>query len=108
MSKIETVRREKLGNTELRLARRDQHFFGMADGSVLTEVITQTTSGGGYTMRQARLITKYFGYDGARRAGYTSRRSSKITRIPSRCSRFTTISCASIKRFGLRPRWLPV
>jgi len=66
MSKIETVRRGQLGNTELRLARRDQHFFGMADGSVLTEGDNADDVWRRLHDEAGKANPKYFGYDGAR------------------------------------------
>jgi hypothetical protein len=56
MSQAVTVRTGKVGKIGLRLAKKDHRFFGLANGKILTEVMTRMMSGGACMMRRAKAI----------------------------------------------------
>lgn len=66
MAKAETVRTGKLGNTELRLARKDGRFFGLADGKIIIEGGDADDVWRRLHDEAGKANPKYFGFDGAR------------------------------------------
>lgn len=66
MGKAETVRKGKLGNIMLRLAKRDQRFFGLADGVICVEGDVADDVWRWLHDEAGKSNPKYFGFDGAR------------------------------------------
>lgn len=66
MGKAQTVRTGKLGKSELRLVRKDGHFFGLADGKICAKGEQPDDVWRRLHDEVGKANPKYFGFDGAR------------------------------------------
>ena len=66
MSGAKTLKRTMLGRRELRLAIKDDVYFGMADGRICTQGIDAEDVWRRLHQECGRADPRYFGYDGAR------------------------------------------